>query len=418
MDAIYKEARYQIIPQYVSELRSKIGYYMGWIPNEFADQVTADNAYDLLKNDISIGHALHLHACMAGGEKFTITADDPYKFILGKMLKRIPDLMHARKSLIENGMLFGLGIQRKNYEKFKMREYPGITWIGISSIEEVDRRRLRLERPENVNGIQDKTQLYWTIWNPKIDKYIILEDRSDNPNAPDGGGIQDYIWYFHEREEMSPYFRGLGQVLYVMAHVRRFCLQYWGDLCESWSKPFLTMFTSVTKGTLNALLGGDIKTATEKATILLDMMEGIRSRHCAVLDEGDKFEIKEHGTTGNNIIQDLLKYCDEKIQLFLLGAELTTGTGNGVGSYALGNVHRQQTETLIMYSRSRLQEILIRDVIFDLLYRNRMNLYRLGLYAPELGDVEFELYIEMEKQKQAALKKGLTGYKGNMEKVI
>lgn len=419
MDTIYKPARYQIIPAYIGALRSKTGYYLGYVPNEYADQVTADNAYDMLKNDISINHPLHIHACMAGGEQWEIEAKIPYKFILEKMLARIFDFVHARKSLIENGMLFGLGVQRKYYDKFKISECPGIEWIGISSIKEVDRRRLRLERNEDSGqfGVY-RNEMYWTIWSPMGDQYICLEDRHDNPAASDGGGLQDYIWYYHEQEEQSPYFRGLGQVLYPYAYIHKCGLQYWADLCESWSKPFIAIFTDLTKGTINALLSGDIKTAEEKARILLETCEGIRARHTAVLDKGDTFEVKEHGSTGNNIIKDLMDYCDDKIKLLFLGAELTTGTGSGVGSYALGNVHRQQTETLIMYSRSRLQEVLLRDIIYDLLYRNRINFYRLGFAAPEIGDIKFRIYTEAEEQKKEAINKGLTGYHGDMQKVI
>ncbi len=64
------------------------------------------------------------------------------------------------------------------------------------------------------------------------------------------------------------------------------------------------------------------------------------------------------------------------------------------------NVHRQQTETLIMYSRSRLQEVFARDIIYDLLYRNRINFYRLGFAAPEIGDVKFRIYTEAEEQRR------------------
>lgn len=409
-----KKAKYQIIPSYIGELRSKIGYYIGWVPNEYADQAAADNAYDLLKNDSAIAHALHLHSCMAGGEKWRIKCEDEQlQFIIQKLLRRITDFTHARKSLVENGILLGLGMQRKYYETFEMKEYPGIQWTGISEIKEVDRRRVRLEREDD-----SRTDLYWTIWCPKADQYIIIEDRHDNPAIAEGAALQDYIWYFHEREELNPYFRGMGQVLYPLAYIKRLALQYWGDLCESWSKPWLIMLVDIAKGAISAALGGDIKTADERVRLLLETVEKARARHAMVIDKSDQLDIQEHGSTGDNIIRDLMQYCDERIQLMLLGAELTTGTGSGVGSFALGNVHRQQTETLIMYSRSRLQEVLLRDVVNDLLYRNRMNLYRLGLDAPEPGDVELELYIEMEEQKKQALTQSLTGYRGNMEKII
>lgn len=409
-----RKAKYQIIPPYIGELRTKIGYYIGWVPNEYADQVAADNAYDLLKNDSAIAHALHLHSCMAGGEKWRVKCEDQQlQFIIQRLLKRIIDFAHARKSLIENGVLFGLGIQRKYYETFEMREFPGIEWIGIREIQEVDRRRVRLEKEDD-----SKTDLYWTIWCPKIDQYIIIEDRHENPMIAEGAALQDYVWYFHEREELHPYFRGMGQVLYPLAYIKKNALQYWGDLCESWSKPWLIMLVDIAKGAISASLGGDITTANERVKQLLETVEKARARHAMVLDKADELNIQEHGSTGQNIIRELMQYCDDRIQLMILGAELTTGTGTGVGSFALGNVHRQQTETLIMYSRSRLQEVLLRDVVYDLLYRNRMNLYRLGMNAPEPGDVELELYIEMEEKKEMALEKSMTGYQGNMQKII
>lgn len=125
-------ARIQSVSSYVGELRGKIGLYFGWIPNDFADSAAQDNAYTLLKNDPEVARCIHLHSCMAAGEKWRIKCEDErLKFVLEKLLLNIRDFLHARKSLIENGMLFGLGIQKKGYGKFKIAEYPGISWIGI-----------------------------------------------------------------------------------------------------------------------------------------------------------------------------------------------------------------------------------------------------------------------------------------------
>jgi len=55
----------------------------------------------------------------------------------------------------------------------------------------------------------------------------------------------------------------------------------------------------------------------------------------------DKLEVHEAGSIGNNILQQLLEYVDSKIQLLILGAELTT-IAPSVGSYALGQIHRGQ----------------------------------------------------------------------------
>ena len=407
-------ARIQNIPAYVTELRSRMGLYLGWVPNEFADQVSADNAYDILKGDLAVNHALHLHACMSSGEKFRIECEnEKIQNILTKCLNRIQDFTHARKSLIENGILFGLGIQRKYYSTIRIKEYPGMDWIAIQEIKEVDTRRVRLERDVN-----DKSKVYWTIWCPIIDQYIIIEDRSENFLAPPGAGIQDYVWYMHEAEELNPYFRGLGSVIYQIAYIKSKIIQYWADLCETWSKPWVIMAIDKAKASIDASLGPSIQTTSQRITSLLETLEGMRARHALIIDREDRLQPMEMGNIGSNILREFMEYADSKIQLLLLGAELTTGTGSGVGSYALGNVHRQQTETLIMYSRTRLQEVLIRDIIFDLLYRNRMNLYELGLPALEPGDVKLELYVEAEQEKKRAIEKQIAHYKGDAEKIL
>ena len=411
---IPQKARYQIIPPYIGALKAKIGYYIGWVPNENADQVSADDAYSILKNDYAVYHGLHLHACMASGERYRIvSSDEQLTYIVEKLLERIFDFHHARKSLIENGTLLGLGIQRKFYETFEMREYPGLTWVGVKEIREVDRRRVRLEKEAD-----SKTDLYWTIWCPKIDQYIIMEDRHDNPYIAEGAGLQDYIWYFHEREETCPYFRGLGDILYALCYIKKKGLQYWADLSESWAKPMIIGLMDIAKGILSGSIGAEIQTIDQRIIALLDALEKARARHVIIADSNDKIEVKEHGSTGQNILKELLEYCDNNIRLSMLGAELTTGAGRGPGSFALGYVHQQQTETLIMYSRLRLQEVLVRDLIYDLLFRNRENLYRLGVTAPEPGDVKLELYTEIEEQKKQAVSERMTGYRGNMEKII
>ena len=417
----HKLARIQSTTNYVTELRQKIGLYMGWIPNENADQAAADSAYTILKQDTEITRCLHLHSSMCAGEKIRVTCDEPkLKTIIEKLLARIFDFMHVRKSLIENGMLFGLGIQRKYYKKTHIRgtpEFPEISeyeWTCISEINEVDTRRARIERCSEFREV-----VYWTLYSPEIDQYIKILDRNEYPEQPDGDAVQDYIWYFHEEEETNPYFRGIGAVLYPIAYSKALVLQYSREICESWARPWLVATIDLLKGTISSIINSDdIKTASERIQSWLDLMEKARARHGIVMDKNDKLEVMEHGSTGNNICDQFLKYADDKIALAILGAELTTGTGGGAGSYALGNVHRQQTETLIMYSRARLEEILLRDVVFDLLYRNRWNLYSLGLDVPEPGDIEIELYIAEEKQKQAAMQQQIQGYKGDLQKII
>ena len=107
-------ARMQHVSSYVSLLRQKIGLYLGWTPETYANQVAEDNAYDMLKNDEVISTNIFLHAVRACGVETKVACDDSrVEIILNNLLSRIPDFTHSRMSLISNGMLFGLGVQLK-----------------------------------------------------------------------------------------------------------------------------------------------------------------------------------------------------------------------------------------------------------------------------------------------------------------
>lgn len=368
-------ARMQHISSYVGLLRQKIGLYLGWTPETYANQVAEDNAYDLLKNDEVVSSNLFLHSANASQGKIFVQGDDARLVtILNELISKTQDVGHTKLSLLANGMLFGLGVQLKKYAKGYISAIKGIEWTYIKSAQEVDTRRLRIERDEH-----DRNNLYWTIWTPAEDQYIRLWDRSENPEAAHGEGVQDYMWYIHEKDELNPYFRGLGVVLYRLVYVRSKIVQYWAELCESWARPFITLSINMAKGALSSLQMNDIKTADERIQEWLDVLEAARGRHAIVKDSNDKLEILEKGSTGNNILREFLNYLDEKIQNVFLGASLTTGTGKGVGSYALGEVHQEQTHYLIAYSKERLCEVLMREFVEDLVYQNRNTLKMLGI---------------------------------------
>lgn len=382
-------ARIQHIPAYVGELRSKTGYYIGYIPNEYADRVDKDNFYEVVRKDGEIARCIHLLSLMSAGEMIVIESrDDGLKEIVSFAMNQISDFMHARKSLVEKAVLFGLGIQRKYYKKI---EKWGMVWDVVERLQEVDRRRLRLERDE-----EDKNHLYWTMWCPKIDQYIILEDLAQNPLAASGTAVQDYLWFMHMQEELSPYFEGFGDVLYHLVFIKSKVIQYWADLCESWAKPFMTIMIDLAKNMIDANLGPGFVSNAQRIADLLSTFEKTRSKHIAVLDSSDKIDFHEHGSTGQNILRELLDYCDQKISLLLLGAELTTTTP-GAGSYKLGVVHKEATDTIILYNRKRLEEVLNKDLLFDFLIRNRMNLAAMGLKIPEVGEIKIKIKMDMEE---------------------
>lgn len=400
----------QFVSSYVANLRSKTGYYIGYIPNEYADQVEADNFYEVLRKDSEVYRTLHLLSIMAAGEKVLIEAEDEnLKAWTKHSISHIEDFIHARKSLIEKSVLFGLGVQRKYYKEIDIGNNTRIQ--VVHRLQEVDRRRLRLERDS-----EDKNKIYWTIWHPTYDNYVILEDRSVNPMAPDGCAMQDYVWYVQMHEEMSPYYEGFGEVLYTFCYIKSKTLQYWGDLAESWSKPFITASIDLAKAAVSAPLGDGYATAKQRVENILSAIEKSRARHCLVTDVGDQVSFNEHGSTGSNILRELLEYCDKQIELLILGAELTTSTSSS-GSYALGSVHKEATDSIVIYNRFRLAEVLNRDLVKDFFIRNASSLHNYGLKIPDDNEIKLRFESEFTEEQKLQIQQQ-TGVQGNFPSQI
>jgi len=391
-------ANFQFISTYIGELRSRTGYYIGYVPEAYADAVTDDSYYQCLMNDDSVNHAMNIMSLQAAGEEVIIKHKNPIvTAVLQKCIAHIQDYAHARKSLVEKGVLFGLGVQRKYYKDVKLSGLKG-TWNLPYRIQEVDRRRLRIERE-----VGKPTEAYWTMWSPVYDQYIILEDRAKVKNIEDGAGVQDYCWYISQWEELSPYFRGVGEVVYPLAYMKKKLLQYYGDLCESWATPFLTVMIDTMKASITADMGGGFSTVENRVDKIIETMENAKARHLAVLDEGDKLEYHEHGSSGQNLIQSFLDYIDKRIVLQLLGTELTTGASDH-GSYAQADVHRGMGETLVVYRRHRLEEFNRADILQDIIIRNAHNFTSMHLPIPDITDIEFKFVTEKEMMRQEAMK--------------
>jgi len=398
-----KPAYAQHISQYVTDLRSIVGYYLPWIEETSHD---VELFYDTLQNDPTVKHASHLLSLMVAGEKFEITGKHKrFNDIVQQGLSYIERFNHVRKSMCEKAVIYGLSVQKKEWGRVKFPDHPGMTWEVPVRLKEVDRRRMRIER-----DTQYKNRMYWTVWDPRLDEYVILEDRHYNPKAY--AALQDYIFYWNEHEETSPYFRGLGEVMYGIVYIRNKALQYWSDLSERWGNPLLVATMDAVRAAYNSATqsGSGPANATTIINNYLDILENMRSRNVAVFPDHDKLQVHEGGSTGNNIIAQLIEYCDKRIQLLILGAELTTSAPS-VGSYAMGQLHKGATNSIVMYHRQGIEENIERDLVYDFYHRNRLNFLKLGIRWPGVNGFQFETKVEQEEQREEMLEKMPAGKK-------
>lgn len=399
-------AVYQHVSAYVSTWRQITGYYLNYVPNEYADQVTADQSYEILQNDESIFHALDLLSLDASGDFLEVRCrDKTLEFILNTGLSHINDFTHSRKSLAYGSTLFGLGLQKKVWDTFELEEFPGVTFEFPIELKEVDRRRLRIERPSNDFG---RERQYWTIYSQKYDQYVKIKSRAEFPQYE--CCLEDFVWCYWEFEETNPYFRGVGQVLFRLAYIRSKIVPYWAQIMENWGQPIVIAMVNSMKGAFDAAgLGAGFSDASSRIDKLIDKWEMMKARNMFVADKnGDQVTVHEHGNQGTNMILEFLDYADGKIQNILLGADLVSGAGSGRGSYALGEMHEGKFGLKSKYLSKRISSAYKNYLVYDMIYRNRSVLTSLGIKIPSKQELSVSTVSEKKQLKEDLIEKTIS----------
>lgn len=407
MDNGLRLARMQFQPKVVRDMLALGGWYIGYIPDAYADKAGYDNAYNLIRTDLTVGHGLNTVSLQAVGEYVKVTSKDKkLQLILQSVFDNIKNFSYARKSLITNMLLFGLALQRKYYEEVEFDGFEG-KFITIKKLQEVSRQRLRIERDNT-----DRYKLYWTLFSPKHEAYIILEDRAYSRNIQEGFAIQDYMWLFNDYDEEYPYFYGISPSLYPYVYAKSLVMQYWRELCEFCGGPIIAGMIDLNKASYNYEATEGMPTAASRQEALLKKLEDMRARKVIVLANSDAVKMLETGSIGNNILKEFVTYVDEKILLYIIGAELTTKASH-VGSFALGEIHKEQTINTSRYLRERLIESIQTDIVTDFLWLNRFALIANGIKFP-FEKVEIEISSEREEIKTEALKEDLNKKAGRI----
>ena len=392
-------ANYQFYSNYVIDLKNVTGYYRSFVSDRDIDTPTADNAWPLIEDDAEVAHAMDVMSLISAAEDFVIVGKYPeINDIVYKALRYNSDFLHSRKQLIYNAYLKGLGIQKKQWRTVTWRDYPGMTWKVISRTEEVSRGQLRIERDAETHDS------YWTIWSEHYDAYLKMIDRAVNP-LYEGPQVQDFVWFFWETEPTYPMYRGGGQIVYKLVYIKNNLLNLWGTLCEKYSHPFVTALIDTARSALAAgELGTGFVSAIDRINTLIEKIQAMVSGETLVLDrEADDVRFHHLNPGSLNVIAEYVEYIDKKISQYFIGAALTTKGGEGPGSYAMQEGHRSITDRKTHYLRDRAQERYRDDYIFDFLWQNRGNLFRLGLPFPEIDEIRIEFLSKSEVIKEKVL---------------
>lgn len=379
---------------YITELRESLGYYSGWIPQDKADGPSADGAWELIKNDVQVALCLDLLSLWSAGEYFEIMCEErEIKDIVHKGLSYIKDFTHARKSLIYDGTLYGMGLQKKYWKRVSWKKYPGLVWEVPYQIKEVSRERLRITR-----SLEDKTRTFWTIWMPEYDRFAVMQDAQIAPLYK-GPKIQDFVWYYNIVDEIYPYFKGYGEIIYKLVYIKDKLIKYWADLAESWSKPYIIAKIDTMKAAFDSSgnLGTGFENMQTRVDDLLETLDNMVARHTLAIDkDAEEVSFHEHGTQGQNLIKEFIEFINKQFLLLILGSELATTTGEGQGAYAMAHIHKGSTQSKVRYPRKRSEERYTEDLVWDFLRRNQNNFSAIGLEIPDEGEVGIKFGSESE----------------------
>lgn len=393
----------------VQEYKYATAYYNNWIPHDYSSVLTNNEAYDLLKNDETIREKMNLLSLFASGEKSRLHVskyvdsreESIYRRVAEKALLNIDRFGEAKKSLIFQSHLFGLSMQEIHWEPKTIRGLPG-TWLMPVRLEEYDKRFFRKER-----NLESKEE-YWTMWRKEHDEYIVILDAYEYPGYL-GPTTQDFLWCYYEQDNFEPYFRGLSHVLFKLAYTKKFMHQYWHDLAESWSKPWIQVKADMQKGSFNDTdLGSGFETWAARAEEYIKELSKHRAQHILVSDKDDH-EIEIHtggGSIGQNIMSEYIDYADQRIEKNILGESLENKDGGG--SFNAGSLKREAMDAVIVDARDAAEETHSNQLLMQVYYRNRKNLWHLGVDVPDKGDVRLEYFIEAEEIKEDYLSEGLS----------
>lgn len=171
--------------------------------------------------------------------------------------------------------------------------------------------------------------------------------------------VKHFLIHRNEATPENPYGESvLGEASFWLYYLKSGNWKDWAQFNERFGQGIL-------KGEYER---GDVKAMNQT----FEALRQLRSNGYAVFEKGSNVDILEASRkTGD--YKDLLNEIDRAIAKMVLGQELTTSTGSGAGSYALGKIHQGTFSNIVMSDRANIEES-INTLIRNILRRTFLNL--------------------------------------------
>ncbi|MCK5615278.1 DUF935 family protein [Candidatus Pacearchaeota archaeon] len=159
------------------------------------------------------------------------------------------------------------------------------------------------------------------LFGKKNETRLITEDNTEGVEVnPNKFAVMTFMEEFGNR-----YGSALYQKVYWYWFIKKNSVKFWALFTERFASPILT--------------GKDISTPADASTFD-KFVKKLKSATGIKLPQGVVVEILEAQKTGTVTSYDtFLSYLDTSMAIAILGQTLTSDSGSGVGSYALGKIH-------------------------------------------------------------------------------
>jgi len=277
-------------------------------------------------------------------------------------------LEDMRGSLIEvlfdtmSAVYRGYSIGEMNFKTIADGEYKGL-W-GLESI-----------RPKNPRDYKYDLDSFSNITDLKLTLAAGGERKLP---------LWKFIIYVYQPEDGRPWGRSDLRAAYKHWWSKDFLMKWWNVYMERFGAP-----TRVAKYP---------RARQQDQDKLMDALKSIMNNTSITIP--DDIDIQFLTTGGRGAFRESIEYHDEQMVKAILGQTLTSGTGDGVGSYALGNVHRETLEDYVNFLRRDIAESVMRErVLRTLVWLNFPGVFTLPrhVWRPMQGELQVKDAVELEK---------------------
>ena len=173
--------------------------------------------------------------------------------------------------------------------------------------------------------------------------------------SAEGAPLWPLGWVQHRHRAKAGYIArsGLHRVLVWPYLFQNYALGDLAELLEIYGLP--------------ARIGSYPRDATdkEKAT-LLRAVTSLGHRAAGIIPEGMAIEFKEAADGKGDLFEVMIRWCEQAKGKAILGATLTSGTGAGTNTNALGKVHERSQQSLIRSDARQYAGSINRDILWPL----------------------------------------------------